>query len=140
MLSESLPTWPKHTYRWALYSSGCIGIGMKPCVVTGLPKIPLRHPRQRAPQAHVAEQMALNLDILPTFASMAGIALVTPVDGLDLSDAIHGDVVLRFPKASGLAAALIMLPTAQRVAIGLAGQRVSDVGVPVRTTKITRSE
>lgn len=56
------------------------------------------------------------------------------------SDAIHGDLVLRFPKASGLAAALTMLPTAQRVAIGLAGQRVSDVGVPVRTTKITRSE
>jgi fructoselysine-6-P-deglycase FrlB-like protein len=56
------------------------------------------------------------------------------------SDAIHGDIVLRFPKASGLAAALTMLPTAQRLAIGLAGQRVSDVGVPVRTTKITRSE
>jgi fructoselysine-6-P-deglycase FrlB-like protein len=56
------------------------------------------------------------------------------------SDAIHGDLVLRFPKASGLAASLTMLPTAQRLAIGLAGQRVSDVGVPVRTTKITRSE
>lgn len=56
------------------------------------------------------------------------------------SDEIHGDIVLRFPKASGLAAVLTMLPTAQRMAIGLAGQRVSDVGVPVRTTKITRSE
>jgi fructoselysine-6-P-deglycase FrlB-like protein len=56
------------------------------------------------------------------------------------SDAIHGDVILRFPKASGLAATLNMLPTAQRLAIGLAGQRVSDVGVPLRTTKITRSE
>ena len=56
------------------------------------------------------------------------------------SDSIHGDIVLRFPKASGLAASLTMLPTAQRLAIGLAGQRVSDVGVPVRTTKITRSE
>lgn len=56
------------------------------------------------------------------------------------SDEIHGDLVLRFPKASGLAAVLTMLPTAQRIAIGLAGQRVSDVGVPVRTTKITRSE
>lgn len=56
------------------------------------------------------------------------------------SDAIHGDVILRFPRASGLAATLTMLPTAQRLAIGLAGQRVSDVGVPLRTTKITRSE
>jgi fructoselysine-6-P-deglycase FrlB-like protein len=56
------------------------------------------------------------------------------------SDTIHGDVILRFPKASGLAAILNMLPTVQRLAIGLAGQRVSDVGVPLRTTKITRSE
>lgn len=56
------------------------------------------------------------------------------------SDAVHGDLILRFPKASGMAATLTMLPTAQRLAIGLAGQRVSDVGVPLRTTKITRSE
>ncbi|HJR20335.1 MAG TPA: hypothetical protein VJ822_01845 [Dongiaceae bacterium] len=56
------------------------------------------------------------------------------------SDAVHGDLILRFPKASGLAATLTMLPTAQRLAIGLAGQRVSDVGVPLRTTKITRAE
>jgi hypothetical protein len=33
-----------------------------------------------------------------------------------------------------------MLPTAQRLAIGIAGQRVSDVGMPLRTTKITRTE
>jgi fructoselysine-6-P-deglycase FrlB-like protein len=56
------------------------------------------------------------------------------------SDAIHGDLILRFPRAAGLAAILSMLPTAQRLAIGLAGQRVSDVGIPLRTTKITRSE
>ena len=56
------------------------------------------------------------------------------------SDEIHGDLILRFPKASGLAATLTMLPTAQRLAIGLAGQRVSNVGVPLRTTKITRAE
>jgi fructoselysine-6-P-deglycase FrlB-like protein len=56
------------------------------------------------------------------------------------SDAIHADLILRFPKASGLASIFTMLPSAQRFAIGLAGQRVSDVGVPVRSTKITRSE
>ena len=56
------------------------------------------------------------------------------------SDDIHGDLILRLPKASGLAAILSMLPTAQRLAIGLAGQRVSNVGVPLRTTKITRTE
>ena len=56
------------------------------------------------------------------------------------SDEVRGDLILRLPKASGLAAIFSMLPTAQRLAIGLAGQRVSDVGIPVRTTKITRSE
>ena len=56
------------------------------------------------------------------------------------SDAIHADLILRFPKASGLASIFTMLPSAQRFAIGLAGQRVSDVGVPLRSTKITRSE
>jgi hypothetical protein len=35
---------------------------------------------------------------------------------------------------------MAMLPTAQRLAIGLAGQRVADVGKPLRTTKITRTE
>ena len=56
------------------------------------------------------------------------------------SDEIRGDLILRLPKASGLAAVFSMLPTAQRLAIGLAGQRVSDVGVPLRTTKVTRTE
>jgi fructoselysine-6-P-deglycase FrlB-like protein len=70
------------------------------------------------------------------------VAGASPTVVLDTSgsDAVHGDLILRFPKASGLAATLTMLPTAQRLAIGLAGQRVSDVGVPLRTTKITRSE
>jgi fructoselysine-6-P-deglycase FrlB-like protein len=56
------------------------------------------------------------------------------------TDPLRGDVTLRLPKASGLAAVFAMLPTAQRLAIGLAGQRVSDVGIPRRTTKITRTE
>jgi fructoselysine-6-P-deglycase FrlB-like protein len=56
------------------------------------------------------------------------------------SDTIHADLIMRLPRASGIASILSMLPTAQRLAIGLAGQRVSDVGIPLRTTKITRSE
>ncbi len=56
------------------------------------------------------------------------------------SETIRGDLILHLPKARGLAAILSMLPTAQRLAIGLAGQRVSAVGIPLRTTKITRSE
>lgn len=70
------------------------------------------------------------------------IAGASPTVVFDASgtDALHGDVTLRLPKAGGLAAAFAMLPTAQRLAIGLAGQRVSDVGIPRRTTKITRTE
>ena len=56
------------------------------------------------------------------------------------SETIRADLILRLPKARGLASIFSMLPTAQRLAIGLAGQRVSDVGIPLRTTKITRTE
>ena len=83
----------------------------------------------------------------PATSLVAGLARDTVAGGSPTlifdtsgSDAVHGDLILRFPKAGGLAAILSMLPTAQRLAIGLAGQRVSDVGVPLRTTKVTRSE
>lgn len=83
----------------------------------------------------------------PAAALVAGLARDTVAGGSPTivfdtsgSDAIHADFILRFPKAGGLAAILAMLPSSQRLAIGLAGQRVSDVGIPVRTTKITRSE
>jgi len=83
----------------------------------------------------------------PAATLVAGLARDTAAGGSPTlvfdtsgSDAIHGDLILRLPKASGLAAILSMLPTAQRLAIGLAGQRVTNVGVPLRTTKITRTE
>lgn len=83
----------------------------------------------------------------PAASLVAGLARDTVAGGsptlvLDTSgsDEIHADLILRLPKARGLAAIVAMLPMAQRLAIGLAGQRVSDVGVPLRTTKITRSE
>jgi fructoselysine-6-P-deglycase FrlB-like protein len=83
----------------------------------------------------------------PAAALVAGLARETvtsdsPTLVFDTSgsDEIRGDIIMRLPKASGIAAILSMLPTAQRLAIGLAGQRVSDVGMPLRTTKITRSE
>jgi fructoselysine-6-P-deglycase FrlB-like protein len=56
------------------------------------------------------------------------------------SEDIHADLILRLPKVAGTAAVLTILPTAQRLAIALAGQRVSDVGIPLRSTKVTRSE
>jgi fructoselysine-6-P-deglycase FrlB-like protein len=49
-------------------------------------------------------------------------------------------VTLRFPPAQGLAAIFAFLPSAQRLAVGLACQRVKDVGTPRRSSKITRSE
>lgn len=83
----------------------------------------------------------------PAATLVAGLARDTVAGGsptlvLDTSGSedIHADLILRLPKAAGIAAVLSMMPTAQRLAIGLAGQRVSDVGIPLRTTKVTRSE
>ena len=83
----------------------------------------------------------------PAAPLVAGLARDTVASGsptvvLDTSGSedVRADLILRLPKATGIAAALSMLPTAQRLAIGLAGQRVSDVGVPLRSTKVTRSE
>lgn len=83
----------------------------------------------------------------PAAALVAGLARDTVAGGSPTlivdtsgSEDIHADLILRLPKAAGIAAVLAMLPTAQRLAIGLAGQRVSDVGIPLRTTKVTRSE
>jgi len=83
----------------------------------------------------------------PAAALVAGLARDTVAGGSPTlvfdssgSDLIRGDLILRLPKAGGIAAILSMLPMAQRLAIGLAGQRVPDVGIPVRTTKITRTE
>jgi len=55
-------------------------------------------------------------------------------------DGTGGDVTLRFPPAQGLVAIFSMLPSAQRLSIGLAAQRVRDVGTPKRSAKITRVE
>jgi fructoselysine-6-P-deglycase FrlB-like protein len=53
---------------------------------------------------------------------------------------IGGGITLRLPPAPGLAAIFSMLPSAQRLSIGLAAQRVRDVGTPKRSAKITRVE
>lgn len=53
---------------------------------------------------------------------------------------VPGSVTLAFKPATGLAATLAMLPVAQRLMIAFAWERVEDVGTPVRSTKITRSE
>ena len=60
--------------------------------------------------------------------------------GAESKAAKAGAAHLRFRAAKGLAANLAMLPAAQRLVIEIAGQRVPDVGTPVRSGKVTRVE
>ena len=53
---------------------------------------------------------------------------------------VEGAATIAFSPLTGLAAIFAMLPTAQRLMIAFAAERVTDAGTPVRTTKITRSE
>ena len=53
---------------------------------------------------------------------------------------VPGAVTISFPAASGLGAVFTILPTAQRLMMAFADQRVENAGTPVRSSKITRSE
>ena len=53
---------------------------------------------------------------------------------------IEGAVTVGVGAASGIAAVFALLPAAQHFMLGFAGARVADLGTPVRSTKITRSE
>ncbi|WP_429130096.1 SIS domain-containing protein [Ensifer sp. 4252] len=66
----------------------------------------------------------------------------SPVVVFDASGAapIPGVTTLAFKPAAGMAAIFAMLPVAQSFMIAFAAARVADVGTPVRSTKITRSE
>jgi fructoselysine-6-P-deglycase FrlB-like protein len=87
----------------------------------------------RADDAH-AERVAA----LATAAAEAG----SPTVVIDTSGRgpVAGTVTLRLPQGAGFAACLGLLPTLQRLVIGLAGRFVPDVGRPVRSTKVTRGE
>lgn len=80
----------------------------------------------------------------PLVAGMAASAsgAGSPVVVFDASgDPPVDDVVaVRLGPASGMAAILAILPVAQRFMVAFAASRVADVGTPVRSTKITRSE
>jgi fructoselysine-6-P-deglycase FrlB-like protein len=58
---------------------------------------------------------------------------------LDASGAtpLTGAITLAFPPLSGLAAAVVLLPSLQRLLLGVAQQRVTHVGQPRRSSKIT---
>jgi fructoselysine-6-P-deglycase FrlB-like protein len=53
---------------------------------------------------------------------------------------VDGATMITFEPASGMAAIIAMLPTAQRLMIAFADRRVDNAGTPLRSTKITRSE
>jgi fructoselysine-6-P-deglycase FrlB-like protein len=83
----------------------------------------------------------------PTAGLVAGLAGAVAAAGspavlFDASGAAAppGVVQIALPSASGLAAALALLPAAQTFMIGFAAERVADVGTPVRSSKITRVE
>lgn len=66
----------------------------------------------------------------------------SPVVVFDASgeNPIEGGATIDTGTASGIAAIFALLPAAQRFMLGFAGARVADLGMPIRTTKITRSE
>ncbi len=53
---------------------------------------------------------------------------------------VTGAVMIDVGSASNIAAIFALLPAAQHFMLGFAGARVADLGTPLRSTKITRSE
>lgn len=89
-----------------------------------------------------ADEAAAGLgDDLAAQAVVAGSpTILFDASGTDSKAAKAGALRLTFNAAAGLAASLAMLPAAQRLVIALAGQRVADVGTPLRSGKVTRVE
>jgi fructoselysine-6-P-deglycase FrlB-like protein len=53
---------------------------------------------------------------------------------------IAGTCRIAVRKSAGIAAALSLLPSAQKLVIELADARIENVGTPIRSGKITRDE
>lgn len=53
---------------------------------------------------------------------------------------VAGAVTIAVPRSTGFAALFRLLPVAQRLMVTFAAERVPDVGLPLRTTKVTRTE
>lgn len=79
---------------------------------------------------------------LVTSTAVSAVETGAPVIIFDASgeEPVAGAVTIGFRPASGLAAIFAMLPVAQRLMIAFADARVENAGMPVRSTKITRSE
>lgn len=87
--------------------------------------------RAKDPTSELVDRMAIS-------ALEAG----SPVVVFDASGEVpvKGVSTVKAGTASGIAAVFALLPAAQHFLLGFAGERVADLGTPVRTTKITRSE
>ena len=99
------------------------------------------------------EMLAPNVGVVLLRSSEAGASLVAGSARLALEAKskvvifdtsgdlpIPSAVNLRWPHSAGLGAVLTMLPTAQQFMLAFAASRVADVGVPRRSSKITRTE
>jgi fructoselysine-6-P-deglycase FrlB-like protein len=75
-------------------------------------------------------------------AARSSVEAGSPVVVFDSSGAapVAGALMLRFARASGLAAAFALLPAVQRFMLEFASRRVGEVGIPRRSSKITRTE
>jgi fructoselysine-6-P-deglycase FrlB-like protein len=95
------------------------------------PKVGVVLIRAKDPTSELVDRMAIS-------ALEAG----SPVVIFDASgeEPIEGTVTIDAGVASSIAAVFALLPAAQHFMLGFAGARVDDVGTPVRSTKITRSE
>lgn len=87
--------------------------------------------RDKGPTAELVGRMALSAQEAGSPVVLFDASEETPIDG-----AVTVDVGV----ASGMAAIFALLPAAQFFMLGFAGARVADLGTPVRSTKITRSE
>ncbi|MEK1855729.1 MAG: aminotransferase [Phyllobacterium sp.] len=95
------------------------------------PKVGVVLFRAKDPTSELVDRMAIS-------ALEAG----SPVVVFDASgeEPIEGTATIDAGVASNIAAVFALLPAAQHFMLGFAGARVDDVGTPVRSTKITRSE
>lgn len=82
---------------------------------------------------------AMNITRFAWQARSWGVPLVMFDIGDDMPD-VEGATIIRLPQAEGLAAIARVLPAVQALVIDAAAERVPDMGVPQRSSKVTDGE
>ncbi len=105
----------------------------------------LRHGPMEALGPHLGALLFRAADATAELVAGLGNAIVASGSPTLVFDAsgekpIPGTLTIAFPRLSGPAAVLAMLPTAQRLMLKVAMDRLPDAGTPQRSTKITRIE